>query len=105
MASTEKRLPVNTAKRNIHQTQSRRCLFFGSVFILAFALYLLFSPVFLWAAPFSKYFQFASKNLVSTDAIAPQDVVITKDDALPDLQAPQGQAMAASVTEGDPFWV
>jgi M6 family metalloprotease-like protein len=37
-------------------------MFFGFVFMLAVALYLLFSPVCLWAAPFAKYFQFTQPD-------------------------------------------
>jgi M6 family metalloprotease-like protein len=49
---------------NLHERQSRKCMFFVSVFMLVFTLSLLFSPIFLWAAPFSKYFQFTQPDNV-----------------------------------------
>src|SRR5450756_2202183 len=53
---------VKMAGFNLQERQSRRCMFFGSVFMLAFTLYLLFSPICLWAAPFAKYFQFTQPD-------------------------------------------
>jgi M6 family metalloprotease-like protein len=54
--------PVKTASFNLYHIQSGRCMFFGFVFMLAVALYLLFSPIRLWAAPFAKYFQFTQPD-------------------------------------------
>ena len=54
--------PVKTASFSVYDRQSRRWVFFGSALMLAFTLYLLFSPICLWAAPFAEYFQFTQPD-------------------------------------------
>ena len=52
------RQPVKTAALKFHKSQPRKY----KLFILAFTLFTLFSPIYLWAAPFSDYFQFVQPD-------------------------------------------